>query len=509
MKYNESLFYLIKSLTKREKDNFSRLSRVRGEQETPKYMSLFKAIDGASTYHEPTIRRKVAKKISTSTFPEVKKQLSRLILRSLITFDESSVASMQHMLEECRILKRRRIFPMAKRKLKKAMEMAEAGEHYHVWLELCEELEGIIYLNNSTAEFEKLFLDLMAQKEIIRQKYIRFISMKDLYRKEVSINLRKEAEQKPVGFDFMESDAFRRWYGDHPPADCKRSQIIYHRLYSRIFSWKGDDNIERNLYHASKTLDIIRENPFLMEEMREIFFGETTRKAIVEMTLRRYDECWNTINALLEVKVETTREAHMQYVCYSANIINYVYGTDDYERVANKINYLERGFELHRSKLGTQTQILILGIFAYLYWINEDDSGSLSWVRELLQFPEREIRRKDLAIANAIQMTCAYDRQDWDYLESCIRSRRRSLDENIESYREEMIFMELLRKLIREKEPARIPNHFKHYWNKFHEDQEQENFWQSLPLIQIWMKRQLRKYNLPLQVPGKKENAGT
>ena len=75
MKNSEYLFFLIKSMTKRDKDNLMRYARVRGKKTDHKYLDLFHAIDAQRAYNEQALKEE----FNLGNFSEAKKHLIQLI----------------------------------------------------------------------------------------------------------------------------------------------------------------------------------------------------------------------------------------------------------------------------------------------------------------------------------------------------------------------------------------------------------------------------------------------
>ena len=86
---SDSLFRLIRSMSKSEKRHF-KLYSSRHSVEENNYQKLFDAIDRQKNYDEEFILKKFSKETFTNRFPITKKRLYETVLRSLDAFHSQS-----------------------------------------------------------------------------------------------------------------------------------------------------------------------------------------------------------------------------------------------------------------------------------------------------------------------------------------------------------------------------------------------------------------------------------
>ncbi|HEY5369162.1 MAG TPA: hypothetical protein VIJ75_09235 [Hanamia sp.] len=131
-----SLFLLIQGLNSTEKSYYKKLSKRHADHNTSLHLKLFKLIDESKIYDEEHLCRSL--KISKIHFSGLKKYLYIDILDSIVFEKRNTTTETQlHFLQEqIRILIEKRLFSLAQKLCKKAIELAENFGKYHYLIPL-------------------------------------------------------------------------------------------------------------------------------------------------------------------------------------------------------------------------------------------------------------------------------------------------------------------------------------------------------------------------------------
>ena len=133
---HDSVFELIRSMSKAEKRNFKLYAtRLAGNQEA-KFLSLFDCLDALDEYDEGKILQRCP--IKKEQLPNMKAHLYKQLLVSIRLLDVQRNVPMQlrEMIDFAGILYDKGLYRQSSKQLDKAREQAEAGEQYSALIEI-------------------------------------------------------------------------------------------------------------------------------------------------------------------------------------------------------------------------------------------------------------------------------------------------------------------------------------------------------------------------------------
>lgn len=163
MKKKDSLFRLIKSLTKTEKRFFKIYSsrHVIGEQNN--YVELFDAIDSQKNYNEEALLKKFADKKFANRLPVAKSYLYDLVLRSMNVYHNQNTieAQLRELMGSVEFLYQKGIYDHAFKLVQKAKKIAQDAEKPALLLMAYEWekqlLEALVFTTHTDADLLRLF----------------------------------------------------------------------------------------------------------------------------------------------------------------------------------------------------------------------------------------------------------------------------------------------------------------------------------------------------------------
>ncbi|MCH2021253.1 MAG: hypothetical protein MK207_02135 [Saprospiraceae bacterium] len=137
-KPSDSIFRLIKSMTRTEKRYFKRFASMHTNSGENKYILIFDAINKMKEYDENALIKKFKGASFVTNFSEIKKYLNTQILKSLRNYHGQSdpFIQLQEMLLEIKLLARKGIFDASLAAIKRARKLAIKYEVFDVLMEL-------------------------------------------------------------------------------------------------------------------------------------------------------------------------------------------------------------------------------------------------------------------------------------------------------------------------------------------------------------------------------------
>jgi hypothetical protein len=136
-KPSDSIFRLIKSMTRTEKRYFKRFSSMHTSGEN-KYILIFDAINKMKEYNEEALIKKFKGESFVTNFSEIKKYLIAQVLKALRNYHGQSdpFIQLQEILLEIKLLARKGIFDACLSSIKRARKLATKYEAFDVLMEL-------------------------------------------------------------------------------------------------------------------------------------------------------------------------------------------------------------------------------------------------------------------------------------------------------------------------------------------------------------------------------------
>ena len=269
MKRVDSVFQLIKSLTRGEKRNFRMLAQLTSGDK--KYLQLFDVMDNLDEYDEERILKKFKKdKAFEKQFAYNKNYLYNSILNALVYFHKGSEAELSALTIQVRILLEKNLYFQAKKLIRKAKEKVYKQERFEELLkllryeiEILKRTENIKVLKEALrqVEFEeRVTLEKISNHLAFSRLESRvFILMKTTYmarnNNEDSVLL-NEVKDSPL----LESEE---------QAISHRSKILYNEIQRRLHTYNNDERSA--LEFCDRAIELFEEKKDLQEEEKMLF----------------------------------------------------------------------------------------------------------------------------------------------------------------------------------------------------------------------------------------------
>lgn len=439
MKNSEFLFELIHSLSKADKDNFMRLTRVRGKRSDLKYLQLYRAIETQKSYNEAALKPQ----FDFANFSEAKTHLTQLILRSLTLYDEHPETLMQNRLTEIRILLERSLYDFAMKRIAQAREVALQEERYDALRTLDDyELVALPFVVQPKV-LQARREAVVGQRDRTFEQLETLQQLKDLHDRDLNAVLDKSSQSGHFGPELVAEIARHPTLGLPDTQLPVRAQSIKYRIWNVIRMQQLD--YRQRAQVLEKTLQLFEANPFLIAE-------DPVRYAF---SLGGYGMCLNVIGdyglaleatlKLLQFKAPHDNAARSVFLNFASNLCTYTLLRGDVAPLRAHMSYLLAGLRAHADSTPAGTLAYIRYLFAIVFWMAGDLRRAERYAREVVDEPAGRINLQ--AACKTFLLIFAWEQEDPEAIARLLRAWRRQWRKKAPQFEIERLFAEAMGRL--------------------------------------------------------------
>lgn len=430
MKNRDSLFQLIKSLTKNEKGYFKKhVSGIAGKNANA-YLQLFDAFVKLDSYDDERIKKELQSSVlGKQNLAVTKHYLYEVIMKSLRAFygKPSTDSMLKEMIRNAEIL-----FYIKDRKedskdiLQKALNIATKYERFLVQLEIHNFLYTVdLALNENNIEYAEITSEAYNKQIAVLEKYRDYVELRTLFSQQRML-IGNTSER-------LESDQEKLKSLLHHPILTKnvirsyKNGLLYYSILSNIYA--------NGLFQPEKSYELNKELITFMES-DEIHLNEDLSHYAMalnnlmtdQLHLGKYDEMKQTYK-----KIQTHyRESEFEFIRLNAltpaasTELAYYAITGQPEAAFPIIKEIEATIIPEEQRINRNYKIeLILGVAA-IYLAAKNYAKSRSWLNKNLNDESPE--RNDLkAFSQILNLIIAYELKDYNYLEHLVSKYKRNL----------------------------------------------------------------------------------
>jgi len=406
---HDSVFELIRSMSKAEKRNFKLYAtRLAGNQEA-KFLSLFDCMDALDEYDEGKILQRCP--IKKEQLPNMKAHLYKQILVSIRLLDVQRSLPMQlrEMIDFAGILYDKGLYRQSSKQLEKAREQAETAEQFSALIEIsdmqkriesltisrsiaswsgavsrrtqkvCEQVSRINDLSNVSMQLYSLYLKLgyaRTQKDI------------DLIEQVFAPQLRQYDSQTLSFTEKVHYYQAMAWYHyiRHDLLNCYRCACRWTALFDR------EPRMKELMYDFYlRGYSRLLEGLFLLRSYKRF--------------VKRLEDFYQEI-AGLDVLNDNARMIAGQ-IWYS-NLINRHFYEGTFSEGVNLVPRIER-FLATFGALDIRYRMLIYYKIACLYFGNGDYAKCMEYLARVIRTRDPQIRRDLQCYARILNLICSYE----------------------------------------------------------------------------------------------------
>ncbi|MEW6469725.1 MAG: hypothetical protein AB1458_12410 [Bacteroidota bacterium] len=456
-KASDSLFRLIKSLTKAEKRNFKLYASRHTAAEDNNYVRLFNAIDAQREYDEQAITMR----FGVRQFSIVKARLYDAVLRSLDAFHaHSSIdARLKRDLHCAEILYKKSLYDLCAKLLTSAKKVAQKYERHSSLLEIYQWEKRLIEKDNYSGMNEEDINRFLKEDELIGEKVRNFNDYWNIKsRLFMILNKRGKVrnQEELTSFKKIIDNTLLKAESSALSAETK---YLYYHIYSAYYFGLGD--YEKCYEHLQKNVDLIESHTHIFEEEPNIYFSVLTNIIYIGSQLRRYDEVFRYLGMLREVprKFEISRNEDLEIKLFSSaySIELTLYNNlGEFERALALVPKIEEGLEKYADKLNKVRVAYFCSSIANAYFGAGKFSLALKWNNQILNNKAIEEIEDAHCFAEIMNVIIHIELKNDDLIPYTIKSVHRYLKARKRVYTFENIFLSFVDKLMKDKDKKRL-----------------------------------------------------
>lgn len=452
---SDSLFTLVKSLSKSEKRYFRLLHQ--GESDR-KYLRLFELMEEQEEFDEDKILR-TEPLFNPSQFSNLKAHLYSKILESLRSFSLKSTPSIaiRELIDEAQVLFNKSLYQQCSKRLKKAEKLALEMDNLEMLLVIYKWQKRVL-THTMDWEHQHHVDEIVSKVQEVNDRINNINSFSNLQAK-LQVLYRKTGYIK----NEKEFRKIEKIFTSNLPmvTEDKLSiteRISLYHLYIGYYFFIQD--FEEGMRYAEKWVKIFRNQNLLQKVSLENYIMALNFLLIAQNKLGLYKEFQETKRELRTLNKlppsmynENIRLKMLKYTF--VHEFNSLFLSGEFDRGVELIERLSSGLEGFINQLDAHSRVILFYKTACLYFGNGDYSKSVWWLNKILTSKEADLREDISGFARILNLICQYELGDTDLVQYSIRSTYRYLlkrDDLLEYQRLILNFLRGLRPTFTEEE---------------------------------------------------------
>lgn len=419
----ETVFELIKGMSKAEKRNFRLFVQRSVANEDAKFIALFDAMDLATEYDEAKLLRKTG--ITKGQLPNMKAYLLRQILVSirLLNVQHVSVMNIREIVDFARILYDKSMFKHALSMLDRAKGMALAQQNFTIALEIVEFEKRVetLHMNRSASDRA---LELSRETEQLSLQIANINELSNLSVQLYSLNLQ---------LGYVRSEKDRRLVTDFFKSKLERYDARTLSFHERLFLFQSKmwfHYIRHDFVHcyryALNWVGLFDEKPELISVYYDHYIRATSRLLDVMFMTRQHAQMLARIAKFereipgihpMSDNVIIMSELCLLQAKMNAHLMSgaFAEGTRLSVRVDRFLSRYSRYIDEHY-------RMLLCYKMACIYFGNADYRKCMAYLKVIISIHDPQFRRDLQVFARILHLIASYDAGDDYSLDSQIKS---------------------------------------------------------------------------------------
>lgn len=425
---SDSLFILVKAMTKSEK-RFFKLYASRSEQASEKkFMQLFNAIDRQKIHDEEKILKQ-NRELSPQQLSNLKANLYLQLMKSLKLCNTNRLKEIRlsEQLGYARILYNKCLYRDCIKMLEKAKRMAISADHSVVLLEILE-LEKRTISKTLAANNEQRVNSIIGEVESVAES-IRNINIFS------NLSLKLNSYYLRSGFIRNQKDLQRvsAFFKKSLPAYDPRSLSFHEKLYlyaSYVGFYFFIQDFKNGYAYAEKWVELFESNPAMIESELEMYIKSLNSLLAVQNKLYLYDAFARTQKKLIALKrnksLVLTENINLNlFKAIYVHEINRHFMMGEFKSGTRIVARLEAELDKFIPKLDKHSVLLFYYKIACLYVGNDNYKAGVKWLNKIFQARDGNLREDIHSFARILLLVCHFELQNDSLVESNIRAAYR------------------------------------------------------------------------------------
>lgn len=446
----DTLFLLIKSLTKAEKRYFKlHVTKQKAGEET-KFLKLFDLIDKQNEYNETKILEK-EKSIKSQQLSNLKAHLYKQILQNLrnLNTDEDIDLKVHELIDHATILYNKCLYDQCVKMLEKAKLMAEKYDKNTLILEITE-FEKHLVTKYIRSNIEDKVTQLIKASDYINEKINNINTFSNLTIKLYSFYLKIGFLRNHKDFELVNSFLYSTlpvFQEDKLSFDEK--MYLYNSFVGYYFFIQDFD---RGYEYAKKWINMFEEHQEYIIPKIEMYIKAINNLLVSQSKMHKYDEFKVTVQKLDEIKsltdLKLTENIRLLLFKYtSTHRINRYFMLGEFTEGSKIIPDIAESLEEFEHLLDTNYIIIFYYKFACMYFGDSNYQLVVFWLNKIINMKDVDLRSDIHSFARILNLISHYELGNIDLVDYYIRSTYRFLIKKNDLHQFQKIIMKFLRKL--------------------------------------------------------------
>lgn len=452
----DSLFELIRSLTKSEKRYFKLFAAMQGKEKN--YLLLFDAIDAQEVYDEEALKERFRSEKFVRQFSVAKNYLRGLIMKSLRLYHSESTNGykIREMLMDVEILADKRLTAQARKLATKAAELADRFDKPSLQLEALVRRHGLEIDTTMTPEG----LDRMAaEQHAVVERLANLVDYGILVYRAGRVASRGNRVRTPEQIAELDSVMSDPLLASESEALSFRAWMRYHWIHAANHNARGE--WEESLRHISAELDALESDPELLREHISVYLAAVSNTLLIVEKLgdrARFDAVLEKFHRQAESAVSGLKRRSRQegwiFSYFYTRLVGFYMRDAEYEKAIALIPEIERGMKRFGVFIDDLYRLHLRLHLASLHFANRHYVRALDECNQILHDRRRREGDGIRHTAQLLSLLAHYELGHQTLLKHLLVATRRDLRVDNALHGVESLMLDLLDRLIRLKSAA-------------------------------------------------------
>lgn len=452
-KASDSLYQLIKSLSKSEKRYFKLfVKRHTTKENNNNYEILFNAIDQMLVYQEEKLIQQLRGNSFINKFSIAKARLYETILKSLDSYysEKSIDQKLRNEIHYIEILFKKSLYSQCAKRLNSAKKLATKKGKKLILTQIIEWEKRLIEKDNYiTYSIDNLIKTIDEENSIIADIELEneLWAVKSFLFKKVNQQGRVRSEEEAKELEKLVKPKLAKLHDKE--GDPHTNYLIGHinsAYYFAIYDYSNSLNC------IEKVIKKIKENKVHFEDKPHILFSELTNAIYLTNKLNENQKTnvfWNEINSM-----------YKKLIAFSSSDLKIKFKSSIYSlwltlhkdgKSYSNIGYdeIEEFLEVSNQELNKQRKAYLYLMFAVVCFNNRDYKKSLNWLNKLLNDIHIDEAQEIYGIAQLLALITHLELEHYDLVNYMLKSTKRFLKTRNKMHELEKVVILFIGKVIK------------------------------------------------------------
>lgn len=436
----DDLFDLIKSLSPNEKRYF----KIRHSSDGTNHMKLFDEIDSQLFYDEASIKEKYRNEKFTKQLTYTKNYLYNEIIESLIAYHRSSSSETElvNLVLKLRVLFKKGLFKQYFKQLESAKKKAWQYEKFYILLEILRMSRLILDTKKYRVYSPE---EIYAEEALVLSKIENLSHYSQLFNK--TVRLKRKIGLSISEINIQKADEILKDPLISRPENALSTQALeyFYNIKQLLYFIKGD--LKNQQKYCVARLGIIENSPKpFMDDIINV--RKEALYSLIEISVILKDRTsFSKYMSKYHILSGRTELSKIDYSILS-NFMNLMFmvSTGDFTNEQNIIDNAKNDLVTYKNQLNRDTELESMFLLVKYYFLRKRFIDALNNINSLLEHPVIKYRRDIYAYSKIMNILIHYELGNFTLLEYLIDSLKKTLKNEKEIYRREIIAIDILNK---------------------------------------------------------------